>query len=729
MSQAERIETGETGAPPPRLWGRASLFASAAESFRRLVNAIGATFEREMDAGRGFLWLPVAFAVGILIYFALPVEPWLPAPAALALALVVAAILRRASAVSFRVLVVLAAVACGLTAMKVRTDLVAAPVLPREMTATVTGWIALREEAQRNAARIAISVHDMTPAPSGELPELVRITVRSDADTLAFGEAISVRARLQPPNGPVMPGGYDFSRAAFYEGVGAVGFAYGAATANQDIGAPPWSIRLRMPLEWLRDTIRRRVEAALPGDAGHVATALIIGDRRGIAEATQEAMRISGLAHILAISGLHMALVAGSAFWLIRALLALSPSLALRRPIKKWAAAGALAVATFYLSISGGSVATQRAYIMLAVMLIAILLDRRAITLRNVAVAALIVLFMTPEAVLSVSFQMSFAATVALVSGYEAISAWRERRLALSERRQGGFWRVSWRYVAGLFVTSLIAGLATAPFAAFHFQRVAPLTLIANLAAMPAVGFIVMPSALTAVLVMPLGLEQVPLTVMHWGLSWVIGVAHATADWSAGYGGVPLAPAPALVLISAGMLWLALWRERWRLAGLVPIALAFALVWLAPRPDVIVDDEAKSAAIRTDNGRYVILGGRGANFEVENWLRADADQRAPNDPTLKAGAACDPLGCVGNAAGIGTVALVLGRDAFDEDCRIAAVVITPLAAPPGCDRHALVIDRDALGRLGAHAIHAGHNGLQIDTAYTGRDRPFERGGR
>ena len=264
------------------------------------------------------------------------------------------------------------------------------------------------------------------------------------------------------------------------------GFAYGAAKPAA-IGPAPLAVRLSAPLAHLRDTIRRRIEAALPGDTGHLAAALVMGDRGGISERTQDAMRASGLAHMLAISGLHMALVAGAAFWLIRALLALSPGLALHRPIKKWAAAGALAVAAFYLGISGAGIATQRAFVMLAVMLAAVMLDRPAITLRNVALAALFILALAPESIVTASFQMSFAATAALVSGYEAISAWRDRRVALNDRAGGVAARFG-RAAAGLFITSAIAGLATAPFAAFHFQRLAPLTLVANLAAMPVVG-------------------------------------------------------------------------------------------------------------------------------------------------------------------------------------------------------------------------------------------------
>ena len=315
MSQDDRIDVDARAesvadAASSRRWmPRPGPLGIAVDAAAWLGAGLAATFEREMEAGRGFLWLPVAFAVGILTYFTLPQEPWLPATAAAAAVLAFAAWRMRADAGACRLLVVLAAVAAGLLAAKVRTDQVTAPVLAREMTVTVTGWITEREEAARGAVRIRLSVHDVDEIYAGPTPTTVRVTVRTGADGLAVGDPVSVLARLRPPGGPVIPGGYDFSRAAFYEGIGAIGFAYGAASEALALGPPPPSVRLWKPLELLRDSIRRRIEVALPGDAGHVAAALVIGDKGGIAESTEEDMRASGLAHILAISGLHMALV------------------------------------------------------------------------------------------------------------------------------------------------------------------------------------------------------------------------------------------------------------------------------------------------------------------------------------------------------------------------------------------------------------------------------------
>ena len=727
---AFRDGTGTTGrARPPLPFGAPGPLRTLAEWLGAARLALAVTFEREIDAARGFLWLPVAFGVGILVYFALPAEPWAPALVVAAAALIVAAWRARFRVVAFRVLVVASCLASGLTVAKLRTDWVAAPVMAHEATVTVSGWIAAREESPAHSARLYLKVHDMTGG--GSPPRFVRVTVRSKADTLSVGDAITLRARLEPPGGAVMPGGYDFARVAYYAGIGAVGFAYGAAAPAPDLGPAPLAIRLSEPLAHVRDAIRRRIEAALPGDSGHLATALITGDRRGISEATQDAMRASGLAHMLAISGLHMALIAGAAFWLIRAALALSAGLALNRPIKKWAAAGALAVAAVYLGISGAGIATQRAFVMLAVMLIAVMLDRPAITLRNVALAAFVILVIAPESLTTASFQMSFAATVALIAGYEAITIWRERRLNLDTRADAGVLGRLRRSVVSLALTSLIAGLATAPLAAFHFQRVAPLTLVANLAAMPLVGTMIMPMALAALVLMPFGLEAVPLTVMGWGLAWVTAVAEKVAEWSSGHGVVAAMPLLSLALTAGGFLWLALWRERWRLIGLVPMALAVPVALTAPHPDVLIDDRGITVAARGADGRYAIVNGKGETFVVDNWLRADGDGRQPAEPDLAAGVACDPLGCVAPLAqGGAKVAVASSPAALEEDCRMATVVVSRFAVPPGCRDRALVVDRTDVAGRGAHALYvtgttaSGAPLFRVTRAYPQVRRPF-----
>ena len=718
-AEVRRRESGDAASPPADIpdwhgppWATWRLW-------------LAATFEREMDRGRGFLWLPVALSIGIVIYYSLPAEPSLIALGALVLAAGLAVWQQHRAVAGLRVAIILLAVALGVFVAKARTDWVSAPVLPHEMTAVVAGWVADSEENPGAGRRVYIRVAAIAGVTPDALPQIARITIRARAAAdFAVGDPIRLTASIGPPEGPVMPGGYDFAFVPYYERIGASGFAFGNAKPAPDIGQAPLGIRLMEPIAEVREALRQRIEQALPGDYGHIAAALIMGDQRGIAETTQNAMRASGLGHILSISGLHLALVAGAVFWLVRALLALFPALALRYPIKKWAAGVALVVATLYLGISGSEVATVRSWIMLAVMLGAVLIDRRALTLRNVALAALIILIASPDSLLSISFQMSFAATVALISANEAWVRHRRARLALTDASERTWTHRAREVGAAMLVTAVIAGAATAPFGVFYFQRIAPLTVLANMAAEPAVAFVVMPMAMVAVLLMPLGLEFLPLTAMKWGLMWMVWVANTATAWSSGIGDVPAIPALALVLLVAGFLWLALWQDRWRLAGLIPIALAVPVMVAAPRPTVLIAEDAAAAAVRGDDGRFAILGGKGATFDVENWLRADGDPRDPKDPSLAKGVACDDLGCTATLPDGKIVALALRREALAEDCASAAVVISRYDAPADCTAHALVVDGEQLGTHGAEALYADKGSFRIVAAYPAVRRPF-----
>jgi competence protein ComEC len=565
----------------------------------------------------------------------------------------------------------------------------------------------------------------MERVAADRLPQTLRITLRGKAPA-EVGDAVSLVARVQPPSGPALPGAYDFALGAFYQRIGGIGFAYGNAKPAE-LGPAPLDIQLIAPLAHLRETIRRRIVEALPGEEGAIAAALVMGDQGGVPDETQDDMRASGLGHVLSISGLHMALVAGWTFWFLRALFALSPSLALRRPIKKWAALGGLAAATFYLGLSGGGVATDRSYIMTAILFLAILAGRRALTLRNVALAAIAILAVYPESILSVSFQMSFAATIALVAGYEAIARRGERRTA--DARSGLDLRGRLKRAAiGLALTSLLAGFATMPFAIYHFQRMAPFSLLANLIAMPAVGTLVMIMVPLTVIAMPFGLEDGPLWLMGWGIDWMTFVAHEAATWSEGLGGTRMIPALALLLVVAGFLWLTLWQERWRLAGLAPILLAVPVALSVGVPDVLVAADGQSAAVRGIDGRYRILG-KGDDFVVETWLRADGDPRKTDDPTLKDGVRCDPLGCVAALADGRIVALSQSVRALSDDCPRAAVVVSRFRAPASCGDKATVIDRLASAQGGSVALYAKEGqtvppAFTMTTAYPPIRRPF-----
>lgn len=701
-------EAGADPAEPAALWRppQGGWRDRLAARFDHAWLAFCASFERDMEARRGFLWLPVIFGAGTLAYFALPAEPFLPALASVCIMLWLAAWAARAHAARFRLAVAAAMLLSGATAMKLRTDLVAAPMLARSVTGTLSGFVEARV-ARIGGYRLTVRIRAFDARYAGLVPKRVTVTVRG-ATAPRVGDGVRMLAQLRPPSGPVLPGGYDFRRAAFYQGIGGTGFAYGHATVVE-LGVPPLGIRLREPLENLREVIRARVAAFLPGETGRVATSLIIGDAGGLSEKAQDDLRQSGLAHILSVSGLHMVLVSGVVFWVVRALLALIPALALRRPIKKIAAVAALSVCGFYLLISGLDVAAQRSFVMMAITFLAVLGDRRAISLRNIALAGLIVLALSPESILQAGFQMSFAATLALVAGFEALSEWRRRRPP-TLRAYGPVIGVARRLglvAAGLVTTSLLGGLGSTPFALYHFQRMALLSILANVAASPITDFIVMPLSLFAVLLMPFGLDGLLMPWIDRGISAILWIAATVSAWSGDSGGAAMPSVLALLVFVAGFLWIALWKERWRWLGLLPLAIGGVLALAPARPDILVAADGTQVALRQADGRLAILARKPDAFVTDIWLRADGDPRttrAAGKAGLAGSTNCDPFGCVGSLPDGRKVAWAGDRAALEEDCRIAALVVTPLAAPAGCSRTAMVIDRALLSEGGALAI-------------------------
>jgi competence protein ComEC len=382
-----------------------------------------------------------------------------------------------------------AGIAAGFAVATLNTARIAHPVLSYPASGVaIAGFVETREERERSD-RIVVRVQSIEGRRLDALPDRVRLAVRKNTAP-AVGTFIELKARLTPPLPPLRPGGYDFARDMYFMRIGASGYALGKITAvAPKAEATPW-LRYAALLDSIRASIDRRIRAELPGDRGSIASALITGTRDAISTPVNDAMYISSLAHVLSISGYHMAVVAGIVFFFIRAGLALVPTLASRHPIKKWTAAGALVATTFYLLLSGSEVATQRSYIMIGIVLVGVMLDRRVITFRTLTVAALGVLLLAPEAVVNPSFQMSFAATLALIAGYQHGLPWRanaDSSLGARVALWGG------REVVGLILASLFAGAATTPYAAYHFHRLAPYGVLANLLAMPVVSAWVMP--------------------------------------------------------------------------------------------------------------------------------------------------------------------------------------------------------------------------------------------
>jgi competence protein ComEC len=671
-------------------------WAELAERFRaRFFGCLAV----ETAPGRLIPWLPVAFAGGILLYFAADQEPAWWAGLVAAGVSGIATFALRARFAGFAVAVALTAVAAGFAVATLRSHAISHPVLSAPVSgAQMSGYVEAKEERERSD-RITLRVYHIEASRLEVRPERVRLSVRKGTAP-AVGSFVALRARLNPPLPPLRPGSYDFARDMYFQNIGASGFVLGKIRYVTPPEPPGLRLRYVIAIDGLRDAIDARIRAVLQGDNGAIASALITGKRDAISTQTNDAMFISGLGHVLSISGYHMAVVAGVVFFTIRATLALVPAFATRYPIKKWAAGAALAMAAFYLLLSGAEVATRRAFIMTAIVLIGVMCDRPALTLRTIAVAAFCVLLVAPEAVVHPSFQMSFAATLALIAVYERGLPWFSAVAETPRAARIALW--GGREIVGLIVASLVAGLATTLFAAYHFHRLAPYGILANLLAMPIVSAWVMPLGLLGVVALPFGFDGVFWRLMSGGIDWMTTVAQWVARLPCAVGHVSAFGVTPLLVASFGLIAICLLRSPLRFAGAVLIALSVMAMWRTPRPDVLVAADARMVAVRNPDGRLSVMAAMRDDFTLRAWLAADADARGARDETLLQHVRCDELGCTAQLAGGGLVAFSRSAEALIEDCARAVLVVTQRTVPPDCK--AQVIDRTLWQRHGAAAL-------------------------
>lgn len=649
--------------------------------------------------GHLFPWAPVCLAIGIGGYFLLPFEP---AVMVHVVALGIGALCLGVALVRPGGLAalgwVVALVAAGFCLAGARTHRQAAPVIGWHYYGPVEGRVVGLDRSASDVPRVTLDQVRLRRTSPERLPERVRISLHGPDAELRAGQRIMTTASLSPPMGPTEPGGFDFRLDAWFKRLGAIGYARGPVVTV----APPEANTLSLRIFALRRILSERIITVLPGDVGGFATAVTTGDRSTLGQGAVEALRASNLAHLLAISGLHMGLLVGFVFAALRLLLSLVPPLALRLPVKKAAALGAMAAASFYLALSGANVATERAFVMAMVALGAVLIDRRAISLRSVAIAALIVLVMRPEALLGPGFQMSFAATTALVAvfGWLRDAPWR----ALS----------GWKHqLFTLVVSSTVASLATAPIGAAHFNTLSHYGLIANLLSVPLMGVLVMPAAVVALLLSPLGLESLALSVMGWGLRWILLVAHWVAGFDHAQGHVLRPMGAVLPMLALGSLWVMLWQGRGRLFGVIP-AVAALFFWAgSPRPMVLISDSGSLVGVMTGTGR-ALSKERGAGFEARNWLAGDGDGADQPHAAARWPVAGDPGGAAADPAdqkGVriietkaGVIAHVIGKrgaGAFGG-CPVPMLVVTSVPMEPraGCD----IYDPPRLRRTGSIAL-------------------------
>ncbi|WP_394177836.1 ComEC/Rec2 family competence protein [Yoonia maritima] len=668
-------------------------------------------------AQRGGLigWVPVCLGIGIDTYFSLSQEPnqvimasvWL-------LAITLLLISRWVHPALAPVVVGCSLILAGAGIAQWRTAHVAEPVLSFRYYGPIEGRVVNIDRSASDAPRLTLDNVVLARMSPARTPERVRVSVHGDQVLQNYqpGETLILTGHLSPPAGPAEPGGFDFQRHAWFLGLGAVGYT---RTPVLRLAAPS-DPTLAMRVFAIRMKLSSFVQAAIPGEAGAFAAAIMTGDRSAMRQETLANLRAANLAHLLAISGLHMGLLTGFIFALVRYGLALSATISLRYQTKKIAAVCALVVGAFYLALSGGNVATERAFIMVAVMLVAVLLDRRALTLRAVAMAAIIVLLWQPEALTGPGFQMSFAATTALVVVFGAL-----RRFDMSR------WPKWLRAVFSVVLSSFVAGLATAPFAAAHFNQVAHFGLIANLLSVPLMGVLVMPAAVLAICLAPLGLSGVGFVVMSVGLRWILRVAETVSGWDGAVGHI-VAPGPwVLSVLAMGLLWGVLWQGKSRIAGVVLVICAFVSWSQVTRPHLLISDSGALIGVLGPEGR-ALSKAAGDSFVARIWLENDG---AVTDQEIAAGRpGYQHEGRVVRVqVGDWTVLQVSGKTALAElnGCGGADVIVSN--QKDVTDRPCTVFDIDQLRQTGALALDTNERGdLVVTTAQevTG-DRPWNAG--
>lgn len=662
-----------------------------------------AAVESWLDAERDqlFLWVPVALGVGIAGWLALP-----GAAAWTALILIAAALgcgfaalpaggrLRRAGLIAG----VAAAIGCAL--IWGRAAQVAAPRLERPVVATFEARVAAVDRlAAQGIVRLTLD-----PLAHPTLPPRVRVNV-ADADMpagIAPGARVALRARLMPPPPPAVPGAYDFARVAWFQGLGATGRALGPVrVVGPGEAAGAW----QTIMGW-RERLSAHVRDRLSGGEGGIAAALATGDQGGIGEADAEAMRRSGLAHLLSISGLHVTAVIGGVMLLVLRLLALSPALALRAPLPLIAAgAGALAGIAYTL-LAGAEVPTVRSCVAALLVLAGLAMGRDAVTLRLVAAGALIVLLFWPEALAGPSFQLSFAAVTAIVAIHE-----HPRLRALLARREEGLATRWTRALGGLLLTGIAVELALTPIALFHFHKSGLYGAAANIVAIPLTTFVVMPAEALALLLDLVGLGAPAWWVAGHALGLLLGIAHAVSAAPGAVAALPSMPPAAFALMVAGGLWLALWRTRLRRIGLLPLAIGAIWAAATPAPDLIVTGDGRHLAIRGEDGRLALLRPRAGDY-VRDLLgeAAGVEEGMALDDWPDARCSADLCRAIIERDGRAWTLLAtrspyfIDIAAMNRACAAADIVVSDRRLPRSCRPRWFKADRALLAETGGLAL-------------------------
>ncbi|WP_404370613.1 ComEC/Rec2 family competence protein [Sphingomonas sp. MMS24-J45] len=677
------------------------------------LRGLGVRLEQWLEAERDQLplWLPVALGGGIALWFVLPdARSWQVAGlAAIGVALSGVALGRygRAGRVGA---VGATAVAVGLALIWWRAEHVAQGVLPRPTIATFTVRVERIEPLPaRDLVRLRLAPLQVLSVPETRgaarplptLPPRIRVNLVS-ADVpegLVPGATLRLSARLMPPPEASVPGAYDYARTAWFDGIGATGRGFGPVSVVAGGGARDAGLRVRLS---------RHIQASAGGGgAGGIAAALATGDQGGIPAEDNEAMRRSGLAHLLSVSGLHITAAVAAVMLLVTRLLALSPWVALRWRIPLIAAgAGALA-AIGYTWLTGSEVPTIRSCVAALFVLIALVLGREALTLRLVAAGAVIVLLLYPEALAGPSFQLSSAAVASIIAVNEHPAV----RLWFGPREQSRAAAIG-RGIAGLLATGIVVELALIPISLFHFHKAGVYGAVANIVAIPLTTFVTMPLEALALLFDTVGAGAPFWWLTARSLDLLLWIARTTAAIPGAVAPLPAMPGGAYALMVLGGLWIALWRTRWRRLGLVPLAVGAVWALATPAPDLLVTGDGRHLAIRTDGGDIALLRDRTGDYTADMLSENGGIDGLPMLLSDHPDARCSRDLCLMTRSTGGRTWRVLAtRSAYlvpaadlIAACRVADVVVSERRLPRGCSPRWLRLDRTVLARSGGVAI-------------------------
>ncbi len=500
------------------------------------------------------------------------------------------------------------------------------------------------------------------------IPNKIRISLKKPDYRLKIGQKISLRGGIFPLPDPALPGGFDFGRHFYFQGIGAVGFGLQPINIVEETaisGVEQWLAAKRRELAThIRSKIDNNYAAA-------VAAALVTGERSAIAQEVKDAMMAAGLAHMLAISGLHLGLVAGILFILTRRFLVLIPNLALHYDVKKWAAVISLIGSFCYLALAGFPVSAQRAYVMVALVLGAVIADRRVMPMRSLALAASIILIISPSAMFSPSFQLSFAATIAILTLVENFWPGKDTK----PLHKNSLLYKPILYFTAVILTSLAASIATSPYVIYHFNQFTAWDIVGNLAASALLSMWVMPSAVIAVLLMPIGLDAPFFALMGQGVEFILAAAFWVSSLPYALNYVPAMPGWAIALVTFGGCWFCFWQTKWRWLGAIPILSGMlSLIWVE-QPDIIVAKHAKQIAVKMpDNSGYVMVRGSKRNFNARLWQKALGIDNWQNVSALP-NYHCDLLGCIIERYGY-KISITNSPLSLDDDCVMADVIIS-----------------------------------------------------